>query len=148
MRDDSYDDCGRIQHLLSLTSLFLDNTTTTLDNNNSTIGFQDLSAELQQEVVDLQKRMAVELQPLVLESTLTMQKILECEGHTARLQLVRSFIEAEAKRLNTKKSIKGLFSSVSSKEPLDEVLFPPEQQISKSSESSASPFFSDDDAFQ
>jgi len=40
----------------------------------SAIGFTDLSPELQKEVQDLQKRMTVELQPLVLESTLTMQK--------------------------------------------------------------------------
>lgn len=54
--------------------------------------------------------MAVELQPLVLESTLTMQKILEAKDHTARLKLVRHFVEAESKRLNTKKALKGMFA--------------------------------------
>ena len=43
----------------------------------SAIGFTDLSPELQKEVTELQKRMSLELRPLVLESTLTMQKILE-----------------------------------------------------------------------
>jgi hypothetical protein len=47
----------------------------------SAIGFGDLSAELQQELQELQKRMAVELKPLVLESSLTMQKILEADSH-------------------------------------------------------------------
>ena len=59
---------------------------------------------------DLQKRMAVELQPLVLESTLTMQKILETESHEDRCKLLQHFIEAERKRLSTKKSLTGMFS--------------------------------------
>jgi len=77
----------------------------------SAIGFQDLSPALQKEVQELQKRMAVELQPLVLESTLTMQKILEAEDHKARCKLLKFFIDAERKRLSTKKSLKGMFSS-------------------------------------
>ena len=77
----------------------------------SAIGFQDLSPALQEEVQELQKRMAVELQPLVLESTLTMQKILEAEDHEARCKLLKFFIDAERKRLSTKKSLKGMFSS-------------------------------------
>ena len=144
-------------------------------NQLSAIGFQDLSAELQKEVIDLQKRMAVELQPLVLESTLTMQKILECPDHTARLKLVRHFVEAETKRLSTKKAIKSMFagkssSSASSAAAESKTLkvkssedtttapsFPPEEQISDStdktisnnnSDGTAKSFFSDDDAFQ
>jgi len=104
-------------------------------------------------VIDLQKRMAVELQPLVLESTLTMQKILECSDHTARLALVKSFVEAETKRLTTKKAITGMFSG--NVATVDESLVPPEEQIadddssSRASKSNRSrPFFSDDDAFQ
>jgi hypothetical protein len=125
--------------------------------NNSAIGFQDLSSELQKEVIDLQKRMAVELQPLVLESTLTMQKILECPDHSSRLQLVRHFVEAEAKRLKTKKAIKSMFSGeATGKETIIENLssIPPEEQISESastiaeSTGASKSFFSDDDAFQ
>jgi hypothetical protein len=78
--------------------------------SNSAIGFQDLSAALQKEVKELQKRMAVELQPLVLESTLTMQKLLETETHEARCRLLQFFIEAERKRLSTKKSLTGMFA--------------------------------------
>ena len=137
----------------------------------SAIGFQDLSAELQKEVIDLQKRMAVELQPLVLESTLTMQKILECPDHTARLKLVRHFIEAETKRLTTKKAIKNMFAGKATSVRESNVLqsksfddkkagtssIPPEEQIPDSTNESMSSnkdvappksFFSDDDAFQ
>lgn len=54
--------------------------------------------------------MAVELQPLVLESTLTMQKLLEGEDHDARCKLLKHFIDAERKRLSTKKSLTGMFA--------------------------------------
>lgn len=76
----------------------------------SAIGFQDLSPALQAEVQELQKRMAVELQPLVLESTLTMQKLLETETHEERCKLLQFFIDAERKRLSTKKSLAGMFA--------------------------------------
>ena len=121
--------------------------------HRSVVSFQDLSPELQNEVVALQKRMAVELQPLVLESTLTIQKLLECPDHSARVALLKSFVEAESKRLNTKKAIKGMFAS-QGKSSVDQSLFPSEEQISderdsKSSRSERSQsFFSDDDAFQ
>ena len=80
----------------------------------SAIGFTDLSPELQKEVTELQKTMSLELRPLVLESTLTMQKILEAEDHVARVNLLRHFIEAEKQRLNAKKQLKGMFSGGSS----------------------------------
>ena len=76
----------------------------------SVIGFQDLSPALQQEVKELQQRMAVELEPLVLESTLTMQKILEAEEHKDRCNLVRHFVDAERKRLDAKKLLRGMFT--------------------------------------
>ena len=110
--------------------------------------------------------MAVELQPLVLESTLTMQKILECPDHTARVRLVRHFVEAETKRLTTKKAIKSMFAGKSSssasvaefkpKASDNKASFPPEEQISDSTsetigssgDGASKSFFSDDDAFQ
>lgn len=84
------------------------------DEMPSAIGFNELSKELQDEVKELQKRMATELKPLLLESTLTMQKILEAKDHKARLKLMRCFIEAETRRLNTKKALQGMFSETSS----------------------------------
>ena len=125
-------------------------------------------------MIDLQKRMAVELQPLVLESTLTMQKILECPDHSARLKLVRHFVQAETKRLSTKKAIQAMFGERSAPglttKAAEASLFqtrndsesssssvPSEGNVSdaagdsvrKSTDTTASEsFFSDDDAFQ
>lgn len=81
------------------------------DELPSAIGFNDLSPELQKEVQDLQKRMAVELEPYMIESTLTMQKILEAEDHKARCNLIRYFIDAERKRLEARKVLKGMFNA-------------------------------------
>jgi len=104
--------------------------------------------------------MAVELQPLVLESTLTMQKILEAPDHTGRLKLLRHFIEAESRRLNTKKTLKGMFSGSMDVSSLDEDTIPPEERTPSSdsttvargevgkSASSSSLFTDEPDAFQ
>lgn len=75
----------------------------------STIGFNDLSPALQNEVQDLQKRMATELRPLVLESTLAIQKILEAENHEERCKLLKYFMDAEKQRLDAKKQLRGMF---------------------------------------
>ncbi|GFH48417.1 hypothetical protein CTEN210_04893 [Chaetoceros tenuissimus] len=85
-----------------------------LDENElpSAIGFNDLSPALQDEVQELQKRMAVELQPLVLENTLAIQKILEMENHEARCNLLTYFIDAEKKRLDAKKQLQSMFGMV------------------------------------
>jgi hypothetical protein len=115
----------------------------------SAIGFQDLSPELQKELQELQKRMAVELQPLVLESSLTMQKILEAKDHSARCKLLKYFIGAEVTRLSTKKSLRGLFSSVAP--PDASTGIPPEEMITDDAtgESKKTPMFYDEpDAFQ
>lgn len=126
----------------------------------SAIGFQDLSPALQEEVQELQKRMAVELQPLVLESTLTMQKILEAENHTARCKLLRYFVDAERKRLSTKKSLKGMFSSsdgdtevdlaaLEAAMPAEEIIGDDESESEKESTTKPSSIFTDEpDAFQ
>jgi hypothetical protein len=118
----------------------------------SAIGFGDLSAELQQELQELQKRMAVELKPLVLESSLTMQKILEADGHTARCKLLKYFVTAERDRLSTKKSLKGLFLSDENSESSMEVssAIPPEEMITddKKVEKKSQMFYDEPDAFQ
>jgi len=121
----------------------------------SAIGYQDLSPSLQKELQELQKRMAVELQPLVLESTLTMQKILEAPDHKARLKLVRYFIEAETKRLQTKKTLKGMFSgrteaSLDEAIPIEERSFDADSGSKSDSTQvkSSSIFIDEEDAFQ
>jgi hypothetical protein len=124
-------------------------------STHSAVGFQDLSPALQNEVQQLQQRMSTELQPLVLESTLTMQKLLEAEDHTERLKLVRYFITAEKKRLNTKRALKGMFSGESA--AALEASIPNEEQIPKENKlvepedspiSKSSIFTDDADAFQ
>jgi hypothetical protein len=123
-----------------------------LEYRRSAVGFQDLSPALQQEVQQLQQRMATELQPLVLESTLTMQKLLEAKDHTERLKLVRFFITAEKKRLNTKRALQGMFSGESA--AALEASIPAEEQLPDDSttvdkRSSSSSIFTDEpDAFQ
>lgn len=122
------------------------------DEMPSAIGFQDLSKDLQEEVKELQERISVELKPLVLESTLTMQKILEAHDHHARLKLLKYFIEAEAKRLSTKKTLQGMLSGTSA-----DAQIPAEERVDKAEKAekpstpdqpSSSIFFDDDDAFQ
>ena len=117
----------------------------------SAIGFGDLTPELQQELQELQKRMAVELQPLVLESSLTMQKIIEAEDHSARCKLLKYFMQAETTRLSTKKSLMGLFSSDGDSDSTVEEGIPADELISsteEAEETKSSTFFDEPDAFQ
>lgn len=115
----------------------------------SAIGFGDLTEELQQELQELQKRMAIELQPLVLESSLTMQKIIEAEDHKARCKLLKYFMQAEMRRLTTKKTLQGLFSS-DSDTVLDEEVknIPSDEMISSTETDEKKSFFDEPDAFQ
>ena len=76
--------------------------------------------------------MAVELQPLVLESTLTMQKLLETESHEERCNLLRFFVDAERKRLSTKKSLAGMFAGTTA--GLSSI--PAEERLASTSDSS------------
>ena len=96
--------------------------------------------------------MAVELKPLVLEQSLTMQKILEAQDHKARCRLLKYFMDAETKRLESKKSLKGLFSS-SSATLAPGAAIPPEEMITDDVKSSpearpSATFFDEEDAFQ
>lgn len=127
----------------------------------SAIGFGDLSPELQTELVDLQKRMTAELKPLLLEQTLSMQKILEAGDHDERVALMQYFVDFERKRLSAKKLLKNMFggdsSAVTSKEDGGAILAeettslspPPSSSMPKMEEVSKSQLFADEeDAFQ
>ena len=59
----------------------------------------------------MQQRMAVELEPLVLESTLSLQKILETDEHKGRVNLVKFFVDAERKRLEARKMLQSMFGT-------------------------------------
>jgi hypothetical protein len=111
----------------------------------SAIGFEDLSDELQQELIDLQKRMTRELKPLLLEQTLSMQKILEAEDHKGRVKLMQYFVDAERKRLGAKKTLKNIFGGTSVLSDVKE-----EEIVGKEkSETKRQVFFEDNgDAFQ
>lgn len=116
----------------------------------SAIGFQDLSPELQNELVDLQKRMTAELKPLLLEQTLSMQKILEAADHEERVELMRYFVEAERKRLQAKKTLKSMFggspSVVASRESDGESIAAPASTPAATAEAEEEPqsqFFAD-----
>ena len=95
--------------------------------------------------------MAVELQPLVLESTLTMQKLLETENHESRCKLLQYFIEAERKRLSTKKSLAGMFAgnsaNLASDVPEEERLEPTKKKPDDSSSSPKSIITDEPDAW-
>ena len=124
----------------------------------SAIGFGDLTPELQQELQKLQKRMAIDLQPLVLESSLTMQKMLEAEDHKARCRLLKYFMQAEITRLTTKKSLQGLFSTTSDGSAASmaanvSAAIPPEEMVADVAKEveeaqTSSTFFDEPDAFQ
>jgi hypothetical protein len=96
--------------------------------------------------------MAVELKPLVLESSLTMQKILEADGHTARCKLLKYFVAAERDRLCTKKSLQGVFLSEGNSISTLEVssAIPPEELITEEvkGEKKSQIFYDEPDAFQ
>lgn len=55
----------------------------------------------------------MELEPLVLESTLSLQKILETEEHKGRVNLIKFFIDAERKRLEARKMLQNMFGTAS-----------------------------------
>jgi hypothetical protein len=53
---------------------------------------------------------------LVLESIITIQKILEAVDHKERVNLLRYFVDAERKRLEAKNTLKGMFKRTLSSE--------------------------------
>ena len=100
-------------------------------------------------LVDLQKHMTAELKPLLLEQTLSMQKILEAGDHEERVELMRYFVDAERKRLSAKKTLKSMFggSAAAVTEEEDGGVSP--APIPKVADEPKSQFFEDDgDAFQ
>lgn len=114
----------------------------------SAIGFQDLSPELQEELAELQKRMTSELKPLLLEQTLSMQKILEANDHDDRVELMRYFVDAERKRLQAKKTLKSMFGGGALAEEDSETIVEKKEAAQKD-EPKQQIFFDDgDDAFQ
>lgn len=99
--------------------------------------------------------MAVELEPLILESTLTIQKILEADDHKERLGLVRYFVDAERKRLEARKVLQGMFTAGDDQSIITEELLVEDSLDSIDDEiddddstSGSGSIFFDDDSFQ
>lgn len=91
--------------------------------------------------------MTIELQPLVLESQLSMQKLLEAEDHKERCKLLRHFIDAERKRLNARKTLRGMFSGTTMTSTESSV--PREETMADDSSNNPRSIFTDEpDAFQ
>ena len=115
----------------------------------SAIGFEDLSPELQNELAELQKRMTSELKPLLLEQTLSMQKILEANDHEGRVELMRYFVDAERKRLQAKKTLKSMFGGGALADEDSETIVEKKEAAAKLEEPKQQIYFdSDEDAFQ
>jgi len=125
-----------------------------LDENElpSVIGVNDMSPELQEETRNFLKKMEVKLRPLVLENNLTVQKILEADGHTERVKLLRYFIDAERRRLGAKSSIQNMFSGDEAGEASENVLVNKTQRLESAGQDSAddsgSIFMDEPDSFQ
>jgi hypothetical protein len=86
----------------------------------------------------------------MLESHLTMQKILEAEDHKARCNLLRHFVDAERSRLSAKKTLKGMFTgSVASADMPTEETLPDKASEEDMARSKKRSIFTDEpDAFQ
>ena len=73
-----------------------------------TIDFEDLSLDLQQEFQLVQARATEELGPLALERAIQMQRIVQANSYTERLDLLRECVDNERRRLEAKKMLKSL----------------------------------------
>ena len=92
--------------------------------------------------------MTSELKPLLLEQTLSMQKILEANDHDDRVELMRYFVDAERKRLQAKKTLKSMFGGGPLAEEDSETIVE-KKEAAKKDESKQQIFFDDgEDAFQ
>jgi len=72
------------------------------------IDFDDLSLELQQEFQLVQARATEELGPLALERAIQMQRIVQAESYTERVDLLRECVDNERRRLEAKKMLQSL----------------------------------------
>lgn len=73
-----------------------------------TIDFEELSLDLQQEFQLVQARATEELGPLALERAIQMQRIVQAESYSERLDLLRECVDNERKRLEAKKMLNSL----------------------------------------
>ena len=72
------------------------------------IEFDELSVALQNEFQLVQGRATEELGPLALERAIMMQRIVQAESYSDRINLLRECVDAERQRLEAKKMIQTL----------------------------------------
>jgi len=74
------------------------------------VDINELPEELQVEVRALQARMAEDLAPLQERDSCDLMLLMESCRHSERLELLRAMVEKEKRRLETKRTIKKMFS--------------------------------------
>ena len=79
-----------------------------IDGGAETIDFEDLSPELQYEFQLVNARANEELGPLALERAIQMQRIVQAETYTERLNVLRECVDNERRRLEAKKMLQSL----------------------------------------
>ena len=75
---------------------------------SETIDFDELTEDLQEEFQLVQGRSMEELGPLALEKAIIMQRIVQAESYTERINLLRECVESERRRLEAKKMLGSL----------------------------------------
>lgn len=85
----------------------------------ATIDFDDLSPALQREFQLVQGRTAAELGPPALERAVQMQRLVQAETYTERLELLQECVENERRRLEAKKMLRSLGSGQGSGDDSD-----------------------------
>jgi len=75
---------------------------------SETIDFDELTEDLQEEFQLVQGRSMEELGPLALEKAIIMQRIVQAESYTERINLLRECVDGERRRLQAKKMLGSL----------------------------------------
>ena len=75
---------------------------------SETIDFDELTEDLQEEFQLVQGRSMEELGPLALEKAIIMQRIVQAESYTERINLLRECVDGERRRLEAKKMLGSL----------------------------------------
>jgi len=73
-----------------------------------TVDFDELSQDLQEEFQLVQGRSMEELGPLALEKAIIMQRIVQAESYTERINLLRECVDGERRRLEAKQMLGSL----------------------------------------
>ncbi|KAJ1468545.1 hypothetical protein T484DRAFT_1854987 [Baffinella frigidus] len=80
------------------------------------INISDLPGVLKAKVRDLQTRMDEDLSPLTDRDNYDIQLLMESLSHSDRMSMLTGMVAKERSRLQTKKSLKGLFASIETPE--------------------------------